>query len=246
MAEIIVQPSIQPDVKTGVTLVHGLLTGGNESWSEKLTKWGNENTEADFSRLQYWEGLLGFGHQKHIDTLAGLLKNELSQWSEVGYQHAIGHSNGSRLILECLLQNPEFVLGDVHLIAAWAPRDCRRHINIILKRKQARRIFLYVSRKDEILCWSIMWAFYWGFTLGKDGPTNVIFSPPNGPAINVAADHPFTILDPSSTYPIQIGRDDTMKHGTWVNPRNANDPGFNLAVMDKILSLSINVSKCCS
>ena len=181
MAEIIVKTSTQPDVKTGVTLVHGLLTGGNESWSAKLSEWGNENTDADFSRLQYWEGLLGFSHQKHIDTLAGLLRNELSsQWSQAGYQHIIGHSNGSRLILECLLQNPAFVLDGVHLIATWAPCGYRKHINIILQRKQASRIFLYVSRKDEILCWSIMWACYWGFTLGKDAAAAWIICPEDG------------------------------------------------------------------
>jgi len=234
---IIIERSTQPDVKTGVTLVHGLLTGGNEEWSAKLMEWGNKNTIADFSRLQYWEGLFGCEHQKHIDYLAVLLKNELSQWPTLGQQHVIGHSNGCRLILECLLQHPEFALNDLHLIAAWVPRDCRKHINIILDRQQARRVFLYVSCGDDVLGWNIAWPLYWGFTLGKDGPTNCVIakSPAGFPEFS------FNNLDPSILYPIQVGRDDTMKHGTWVNPRDKNDPGFNLAVMSKILSLSINM-----
>lgn len=106
MATIIVQPSVQPDVKTGVALVHSV--GGNESWSAKLAEWGN-----------------------------------------------------------------------------------------------------------------------------------ITFSPPNGCAISFTTDHLFASLDPSSMYPIQIGRDDTMKRGAWSNPHFTNGHGFNLSVINKITSSSL-------
>jgi len=238
--EIIIERSTQPNVRDGTTLIHGKMSGGNSNWSAKLMEWGNKNTSADFSRLEYWEGLLSCGHQRHIDLTAKLLKNELSQWTYVGYQHVVAHSNGCDLIIQCLLQNPWLVVDDLHLIAAWVTRDCRKHINVLLERGQVRRVFLYVSRSDDVLGWNILWPPYWGRTLGKNGPTNLSFEGMRDSVVR-EMQYLFHDLQPTNEYPVQVGVDNTMKHGTWVNPRNANDPGFNLAVMSKILSLSINL-----
>jgi hypothetical protein len=219
----------KPSCRIGVTLVHGLLTNDKSAWSTRLAEWGNANTYADFSTLKYWEGVFGWGHGSHVRELRDLLRSELAEFTETGQQHAIGHSNGCRLLLECLIENPDLVIDDLHLVAAWAKCDVTKNgILELLKREQVKRIFVYVSKGDDVLGWNCLAPWYWGMELGKKGMGSGLI-----PRQQFIAATPESV----SVFRLMQLDDDGQTHCSWVDPQNG-DPGFNLATFDKILSLS--------
>lgn len=226
----LVIPGTKPDCRIGFTLVHGLYTSKESGWDAAVYAWGQAHTYADWSFLRYTERVLGIGHDQHLAMLTDLLRGELSEFAYNGQQHAVGHSNGARLLMECLLRNPAMHLDDLHLIAAWWHRDCRKHLNTIIQRGQVKRVFCYVSKRDDVLGWNWGWPGYWGWTLGKDGPQNAFPTP---------QENPVGLLEDDDPYVFQVGRDDTQKHCSWVDARDdTDDPGFNLATFSKILHLS--------
>lgn len=207
-AGVSIATAAEPSSEIGFTTVNGLF-GKCDGWQDDAALWGNSNTKADWSSCYYWEGVFGWDHTKHREKLANLLELERSQRPLPGQQHAIGHSNGCRLLLEALEAHDDLRINDVHLIAPWVNRDCdKNNINKLLARGQVDRIFLYVSSNDDVLGFNALSPFYWGWTLGKDGPTNAAFR-------NVT----LGTLGPSNIAGarlIQVN-DDAQTHCSWVN-----------------------------
>lgn len=202
-------PGPKPTNPVGVTVAHGLLSF-DSGWQHALVTWANTTTRASWSSLDYFEGILGWFHQQHVDALSKLLLAERSL-RPAGKQHYIGHSNGCRVLLESMLQTPGLVLDDVHLIAAWVVRDCDKSgINQLLLDGRIKRLFLYVSSRDDVLGWN----FLSGRTLGKDGPTNV-------------------------KQTCVINYDNTETHTSWVDPRAGDTLGFNQSTFPKIITTTL-------
>src|ERR1035437_644562 len=204
-----------PDRDVFFGWLHGLLTG-DSGWQRNVATWGAINTPYSHGWLSYEEGLLGAFHQQHVNALASAVRTEQKTVVRPRENfHGVGHSNGCRLWLEMLAQNPDILLGDLHLIAAWALRDCdKNNLNLILSRPvpQALRVFLYVSTGDDVLGMNDLTVSYFDMTLGKDGPTNL------------------------KAQAVSIGQDNSYSHCGWVD--GPSPLGFNFKTIDTVISIS--------
>jgi len=213
----------------GITLIPGLYNNlkSDTEWGPRFKKWLDANSVYDASYYEYRETLFTSQkqHETHIDGLATLLDKELLE-HPYGKQHVIAHSNGCRLILECLNKYRRFVLDDLHLLAAWAPRDARKHINRILADRQVRRIILYTSTADCVLAMNALWPPYADFTLGRLGPTNLNW---------ILEKNPLSQRSPSYLQQVErnkFGHSDHIQHASvwecYERSRSADAEGFQI------------------
>lgn len=206
-------------------LTNGIF-GSESGWQYQAANWINANTSSEATAYYHLEGLFKWWQSQHVAALASILQTARAA-ANGGRVSLISHSNGCQISRMALQSLPAGVVDDFFAIAAADQCDCGdkgNGFNSLLSSGRIKRIFLAVSKGDDILKWNWLTPSFWGCQLGCNGPSGAAFNVPYVP---------FATLPVSPSASIVVGEDDTEGHLDWLD----KPAPFNLDTIKTIISV---------